>query len=124
MNGRDLDKLSRIFGIYDIEEIRKPQTYDYNFIDDTFSSLASHRKYMTIHTSYRITVEKEFIGAMLDAIIPDDITNGPPFAMLYDHFKCVYNAELKQKELHKKYPELEEIMKDYEIMKALILQKE
>lgn len=124
MNSRDLDKLSRTFGIYDIEEIRKPQTYDYNFLDNAFPSIASHKRYMTIDTSYRITVEKEFFGALLDASNEDDLTDGPSFGMLYNHFRRIYNAELKQKELHKKYPELVEIMKDYEIMKALILQKE
>jgi len=121
MNGSDLDKLSRTFGIYDIEEIRKPQTYDYNFVDDTFSSLASHKKYATIHSSYRITVEKEFIASLLKASIDNDIKNGPS---LYEHYKDVIRAESREKELQKKYPELAEIMKDYEIMKALILQKE
>jgi hypothetical protein len=124
MNGSDLDKLSRTFGIYDIEEIRKPQTYDYNFVDDTFSSLASHKKYATIHSSYRITVEKEFIDSLLEASIRNDIKNGPSFNILYEQYKDVIRAESREKELQKKYPELAEIMKDYEIMKALILQKE
>jgi hypothetical protein len=119
MNGSDLDKLSRTFGIYDIEEIRKHHTYDYNFVE--FSSIAPHKQYATIDISYRITVEKEFIASLLKASIDNDIKNGPS---LYEHYKDVIRAESREKELQKKYPELAEIMKDYEIMKALILQKE
>jgi hypothetical protein len=119
MNGSDLDKLSRTFGIYDIEEIRNPHAYDYNFVE--FSSIAPHKKYATIDISYRITVEKEFIASLLKANIDNDIKNGPS---LYEHYKDVIRAESREKELQKKYPELAEIMKDYEIMKALILQKE
>ena len=127
MNSRDLEGLSREFGIRDLEEIREPERYDYTYV--SFSSMNSSRKYTTVNTSYRITVEKEFMYALLNSISHNDRNpnntriDGPKLDILYNYLYDTVNKEKREKKLQEQHPELAEIMKEYEVMKALLLQK-
>lgn len=79
---------------------------------------------------YEATIDERFLDTLIRAIDYDSKHNngfsepkGPPIDVLYDYLMYNYNREKNEKYLQDKYPELAEIAKEYEIMKALILKK-
>lgn len=123
------EMLSRVFGITNIKFERERydlESYGNMFMDNYFSDF-NQRPIMT-KQYYSVTIDSGFLRDLIKAANHDRSVNfgsvekyGRPIDVLYDYLKQSYNEKKREKELHDKYPELDEIMKDYEVMKALIV---
>lgn len=129
MNSKTKKILEDVFGIYNIDLATQSYNHhDYKSI--MIGDYVDMPPMVTKRHMYNANIEPSLLDELVKAIEYDTgnnnnfvISNGMPIDILYDYLKNMYERDAREKQLQNKYPELAEIAKEYEIMKALILKK-
>lgn len=128
MNKEDYDKLCRQFDIKDI----KIEEEIYNDYDIDWATIGSQKYSSSIiqRTKPVITIkaDKSFMYFLLDFLSYKERFDSyegmsyPNIEQLNKYFRDRYERWYTEEVLQRKYPELQDIMRDYEVTKALILE--
>lgn len=121
----ELDGLEGVFDIFDVKtkKINKSkvdyETYD---ISTTFSPVSMVGISYNTETVYELTVSEHFVYLLIKLLKHDLFRNNEPSIVhLYGYMRETWDKEEETKKLHAEYPELEEIMRDYNVTKNLII---
>lgn len=125
MDNKDLQNISKVFNIRDIRE----EYYE----EPVYSHIDFNEPYSTVYTNrsvyYNIKVNEIFMYMLADYIkfAEDNSIYDPTHPQnLYNFFVKIresYEKDIKEQYLQHKYPELKEIQKEYEVTKALVVDK-
>jgi len=128
-NNTNLKKIKEVFDIDLVETKKLPRKYDYSYIYKDFNS--AYDPYNQIPVKYDevhiLAVPDNFLRVLIDLIDYYDNTHRigsydsiPSLTYLYDYLEDTYLEKNKTAQLHREHPELAEIMRDYNAMKALV----
>lgn len=111
------------YGIKKISQNKVADSYSDMYYD--FNTNISNYLAIPVATKfeYELVVEDYFMEMLLKLIDTSKYEDGrKTLRDMLDHIKYQYNKENKEKQLQKEHPELAEIMRDYNVTKALIIQ--
>lgn len=121
------DKVRKeLYENYGIKKISQNKVAD-SYSDMYYDVNTNISKYLAIPVAtkfeYELVVEDYFMEMLLKLIDTSKYEDGrKTLRDMLDHIKYQYNKENKEKQLQKEHPELAEIMRDYNVTKALIIQ--
>lgn len=128
MKDKELKYVCDVFDIKinAISQYNVPETYDFHAIDDYNSVSNTYIKYKT-KPKYDIVVNQEFMD-MLNGFVEyleyeryNLRYNKPNAKVLYHYLTELFEKNRLEQKLNRKYPELDEIKNEYEVMKKLIV---
>lgn len=124
MDYKDLQNIATVFNIRDIrEEYYEEPVYSHFSLNEPYLMTTNRSVY------YNIKVNENFMYMLANYvkyIEHHNIHNPIHPRNLYDFFDKVgevYDNHIKEQNFQNKYPELKEIKKDYEVTKALVVDK-
>lgn len=126
MSDEEIKQLRKAFGITEISLEQEKYYVDYD-IDWTALSSPTATKTMTeTRPRYKISVDEHFMYLLLDFMkfkkrYDQYDQHYPPIEELHLFFKNRYEKWYTEEILQEKYPELREIMRDYEVTKRMIM---
>lgn len=123
MDEKNLKLLRDSFGILKIEKSYTKSSYDdfqytmdYNFSKNIAIPIATTY-------NYEILAESYFVETLLKMIQNSKYGSDTSLSDMYDELQKQYHKEKQELKLQREHPELAEIMRDYNVTKALILQE-
>lgn len=129
MDNKDLKNIVTVFNIRDIKTEYYEEPIYSNFPLDSSPFHMTHEVYRNRTLYYNIRVDEKFMYMLADYVkfvehnnihIPTHPRNLYDF---FDKMRETYEKNIKEQHIQNKYPELKEIQQDYEITKALVVDK-
>lgn len=129
MDNKDLQNISKVFNMRDIRKEYYEEPVYSNFLLDSSPFPTAQEVYRNRSVYYNIKVDEKFMYMLADYVkfVEYHSIYDPTHPRnLYDFFVKIresYEKDIKEQYLQHKYPELKEIQKEYEVTKALVVDK-